>query len=144
MTTVVRMKRSHLAPCGINCRVCIAFLRERNTCPGCRVDTVDKPVTRFRCFIKNCSANNNVQFCYACATFPCQRIKQMDKRYRTRYGMSIIENLEHMKTSGVRDYLNHEATRWTCPSCGGIICVHKGFCFSCGKPPPKRLSKGEQ
>jgi len=144
MNKVVRMKRSLLAPCGINCRVCVAFLRQKNKCPGCRDNTVVKPVSRFRCFIKNCCANKKVQFCYACATFPCQRIKQMDKRYRTRYGMSIIENLERMKTSGVRDYLRCEISRWACPSCGGVICVHKGYCFTCGKLPPKRRTVGVQ
>jgi len=143
MNTVPRMKQSLLAPCGINCGVCIAFLREKNKCPGCRVDTVVKPVTRSRCFIKNCSAEKNIQFCYACTVFPCQRIKHMDTRYRTRYGMSVIENLKDMKKSGVRAYLNHETSRWSCPFCGGTICVHQGCCVACGKIPPKRRLKGE-
>jgi hypothetical protein len=64
-------------------------------------------------------------------------MEQMDKRYRTKYGMSIIENLEHMKKSGVREYLKNETIRWTCPYCGGTICVHRGYCFTCGKIPPK-------
>jgi len=142
MNTVVRMKRSLLAPCGINCRVCVAFLREKNKCLGCRIDTAKKPVTRTRCIIKNCSQKKNLQFCFACRTFPCQRVKQMDKRYRTKYGMSIIENLENMKKSGVRDYLKNETVRWACPSCGGTICVHRGYCFTCGKIPPKSPKQG--
>ncbi|HVQ00911.1 MAG TPA: DUF3795 domain-containing protein [Candidatus Thermoplasmatota archaeon] len=130
------MKSVLLAPCGINCGVCIAYLRKKNTCPGCRMDFAEKPVTRFRCYIKNCCKSKNVRYCFACPTFPCQKIKQMDKRYRTKYKMSIIENLEHMKKNGVRAYLKNEIARWSCPSCGGIICVHKGYCLSCGKTTP--------
>jgi PHP family Zn ribbon phosphoesterase len=24
-----------------------------------------------------------------------------------------------------------EAIRWKCPTCGGSICVHKGYCLNC-------------
>jgi len=26
-----------IAPCGMNCGACIAFMRDKNNCPGCRV-----------------------------------------------------------------------------------------------------------
>jgi hypothetical protein len=28
-----------VAPCGMNCGICRAYLREKNKCPGCRVIT---------------------------------------------------------------------------------------------------------
>jgi hypothetical protein len=135
MNTKVSMKRSLLAPCGINCRVCIAYLREKNTCPGCRINTINKPVTRNRCRIKNCNElhKNNLKFCFECRTFPCERMKHMDKRYRTKYHMSTIENLENMKKIGVSEFIKNEKIRWTCSQCGGIICVHRGYCYTCGK-----------
>lgn len=139
MKNLVPMKSLLLSPCGINCGVCIAYLREKNKCPGCRVDTVTKPVTRTRCKIKTCPElkKHAVRFCFQCETFPCGPMKQMDKRYRTKYHMSTIENLEHMKKIGVRKYLKNEAIRWACPFCGGTICVHRGYCYTCGKIPKK-------
>ena len=29
--------------------------------------------------------------------FPCRRLKELDKRYHTRYHMSIIDNLNYIK-----------------------------------------------
>jgi hypothetical protein len=56
----------------------------------------------------------------------------LDKRYRTRYKMSMIENLETIRDFGIRRFLLSEKAKWTCPKCDGIICVHKGHCSNCG------------
>jgi hypothetical protein len=129
------MKRSLLAPCGINCRVCIAYLREKNKCPGCRINTSPKPITRAQCKIKNCNEllKDSLIFCFECKKFPCARMKQMDKRYRTKYNMSTIENLKNIKKLGVSEFVKNEKIRWTCSYCGGTICVHRGYCYDCGK-----------
>ncbi|MFA5801027.1 MAG: hypothetical protein WC911_00980 [Thermoleophilia bacterium] len=42
----------------------------------------------------------------------------LDKRYRTKYGMSMIENLEIIRQVGVRDIFRREKQRWACPKCG--------------------------
>ncbi len=126
---------SLIAPCGINCGVCRAYLREKNKCPGCRGLNVDKPITRARCEIKICKVfkNKKAKFCFQCDVFPCDRLKHLDKRYRTKYNMSTIENLGNIEKSGIRKFLLNEKTRWICSNCGGTICVHKGFCWNCGK-----------
>lgn len=130
---------SLIAPCGMNCSICVAYLRKRNKCPGCRGPDDDKPVTRWKCKIKNCPTfqKDEPQFCFECEDFPCKRLKQLDKRYRTRYHMSMIQNLQNIKASGLSDFLKNEETRWTCPKCGGTICVHKGYCYSCGESSDK-------
>ena len=48
------MKKNLIAPCGMNCGICMAFLRPTNKCPGCRSDDTDKPITRIGCKIKTC------------------------------------------------------------------------------------------
>ena len=30
----------------MNCSICMAYLREKNKCPGCRGADIDKPITR--------------------------------------------------------------------------------------------------
>jgi len=57
----------------------------------------------------------------------------MNKRYGTKYNMSVLENLENIKKLGVRKFVQNEKIRWTCSECGGIICVHTGYCSNCGE-----------
>ncbi len=129
------MNASLIAPCGMNCRLCIAYVRERNPCPGCRQDDRVKPITRYTCRIKKCRklTQCKARYCLGCDTFPCDRLKHLDKRYRTTYGMSMIENLACIGESGVRCFVAKEKEKWTCPACGEILCVHKPMCLSCGR-----------
>jgi hypothetical protein len=124
-----------IAPCGMNCGVCIAHLREKNKCSGCRVPDVNKPITRVRCKIKTCKIfkNGKAKFCFECENFPCDNLNHLDKRYRTKYKMSMIENLENIKALGIKEFVKNENARWTCSKCSGTICVHKGVCVECGE-----------
>ena len=47
--------------------------------------------------------------------------------------MSMIENLESIKKIGLNAFIKDENERWRCIKCGGVICVHRGYCFSCGE-----------
>jgi Protein of unknown function (DUF3795) len=126
---------SLIAPCGMNCAICMNYLRERNKCPGCRGSDTNKPITRVRCKIKKCEFFNkdNNNYCFECEKYPCDKLEHIDNRYKTKYNMSMIENLEFIKNSGMTKFLDNERIRWTCNECGGTICVHKGLCYSCGK-----------
>ena len=123
-----------IAHCGMNCGICMAYLRPKNKCPGCNVDDSDKPVTRLRCKIKTCKffQHGKARFCFTCKEYPCAILMHLDKRYRTRYHMSMIENLGTIKNLGINRFLKIEKGKWTCSKCGGIICVHKGHCSNCG------------
>ena len=123
-----------IAPCGMNCSICMAYLRDKNKCTGCRGPDDDKGVSILRCKIKNCEKwkSSKSGFCYECKKLPCPRLKQLDKRYRTKYHMSMIENLDYIKKNGIRKFVQKEKARWACPECGGTICVHRRYCYSCG------------
>jgi uncharacterized OB-fold protein len=45
----------------------------------------------------------------------------------------MIENLEAIRMHGIRKFIKSEKERWTCSKCGGVICVHRGFCSKCGQ-----------
>ncbi|MBU4556286.1 MAG: DUF3795 domain-containing protein [Actinobacteria bacterium] len=123
-----------IAPCGMNCGLCIGHLREKNRCGGCNVDNTNKPKHCVVCRIKNCDETKTGEtgLCFECSKFPCARMRQLDKRYRTKYGMSMLENLERVRELGVEGFLGMEKERWTCPECGGVICVHREACIYCG------------
>ena len=129
------MDKNLIAPCGMNCAICMAYLREKNKCPGCRNIVIDTSVSRARCRIKKCEelVKNKYNFCYECSQFPCKRIKHLDKRYRTKYNMSEIENLEFIRDKGMDKFLEKETKRWKCPKCGGVIDVHHKECSVCGE-----------
>ena len=123
-----------IAPCGMNCGVCLAYLREKRKCPGCHGEDANKPVTRKKCVIKTCEMieRSKSKFCFECENYPCKRLKHLDKRYRTKYNMSMIENLENIKKIGLSAFVENEKERWHCTTCGGVICVHRRYCLSCG------------
>ena len=127
------MRVALIAPCGMNCRLCRAYMRVTNACPGCRADDSGKPKTRVFCRIKTCEKMKSgwARYCFACDNFPCARLTHLDRRYRVKYEMSMIENLEYMKIYGVRRFIRNEKKKWTCPRCGDVLCVHESKCLRC-------------
>ncbi len=124
-----------IAPCGMNCGTCIAYLRDKNKCPGCRIKSPDKALSVRQCIVPKCSylQKTTSKFCYDCVKFPFQRIKNLDKRYRTKYRTSFIENLTMIKENGLDNFLAFESKRRTCINCGSVLSVHRDNCIKCNK-----------
>ena len=128
-------KQVLIAPCGMNCGICISFFgyavngrKRKIVCIGCR------PRDKQCAFLKkHCDKllNKKVEYCFGCTDFPCEYLKKLDKRYRTKYGMSMIENLKYIQKNGINKFLENERQRWKCPKCGGVICVHNKKCYTC-------------
>ncbi|PWB60076.1 MAG: hypothetical protein C3F18_00180 [Nitrosomonadales bacterium] len=43
-----------IAPCGLNCGLCRAFVRDKNPCPGCRGGDSNKSNACLTCVITHC------------------------------------------------------------------------------------------
>jgi hypothetical protein len=123
-----------IAPCGIDCRLCRAYGRDRKPCPGCRMDDPFKSNACVTCQIKNCEKriDGELEYCFECDEFPCARLAHLDKRYRTRYGLSVIDNLTSIQESGILYFVETENKKWTCPACGAMLCMHQPHCLACG------------
>lgn len=132
------MEAELIAPCGMNCGLCSSYLAMKNDlkkkgigktyCSGCLPQSKN-------CYYKRlCDqlGKGLVRFCYECGDFPCRRLKTLDKRYRTFYHMSMIDNLGFIKLNGIKRFLEKEEEKWRCPECGAVICCHNGICFACG------------
>jgi hypothetical protein len=141
------MNEDLIAPCGMNCGLCSSYLAMKNDlrkkgmrktyCAGCRIEGRS-------CYCaKKCDrlGKGLVRFCYECADFPCRLIRTLDKRYRTFYHMSVIENLEFIQKHGIRNFLKKESAGWRCAECGGVICCHNGLCYSCGLEKLKKKKR---
>ncbi len=112
---------SLIAPCGMNCGICKAHLRPNNPCHGCAFAEKNWPKTRVTCRLRRCRKRKG-RFCFYCPEFPCDRLIRLDNHYRTRYSMSEIENLNFIKTKGIKKFIQKENKKWI--SKKGVLCVH--------------------
>lgn len=132
------MRETLIAPCGMNCSLCIAYQFgekdlnkrgfHRKYCPGCIPRGKNCTHMGHQCELLG---RGSVRFCYECQGYPCKRLKSLDKRYRSKYHMSMIDNLEVIKEHGTEGFLKKEEERWRCPKCGAVICCHNGLCLGC-------------
>lgn len=127
------MKKELIAPCGMNCILCYGYQRDKNKCEGCNTKGEFIINGCKRCIIRNCITikENKSGFCYECDKYPCRRLKDLDKRYRTKYHMSMLDNLEEIKKMGMDIFLKHQEEKWKCVFCGNVICVHHNICPKC-------------
>jgi len=108
-----------IAPCGMNCGICMGYLRERNKCPGCRL----QPLGSCRkCRIRLCAQTDKRKYCFTCNKYPCERLTHLDNRYRTKYGMSMTNNLVYIKRKGIDAFIRKEKKKWQ--NSKGTFCVH--------------------
>ena len=127
-----------IAPCGMNCHLCVAFqFKEmdinklgfhKKYCPGCIPRGENCTFMKDSCELM---AKGSIRFCYECKSFPCKRLKALDKRYHAKYHMSMIENLNIIQEFGIEEFLMKESDRWRCTECGATICCHNGLCLNC-------------
>ena len=142
------MDKELIAPCGMNCGVCSGYLASKYDvrskgirmpyCIGCRARDKKCAFLKKRC---NLLLEGAVQYCYECEDFPCERLQHLDRRYRSNFRMSMLENLEHIKKSGIEGFLLREEEKWKCPECGAVVCCHNGICFNCGLNKLKNKKK---
>jgi hypothetical protein len=128
-----------IAPCGMNCGICknyLAYSRgipekkgKVSHCPGCLPRNKN-------CYVKRgCRKlrRNEIKFCYECDDMPCENLDRLDRRYRSRYGMSMVENLREIREKGMEKFLKNQEEKYACPECGDVISVHDGKCYTCTK-----------
>ena len=122
-----------IAPCGVNCLACSAYLDSKKPCPGCRapIEQIARKSCR-NCVKKQCALERGLQWCFECSRFPCTRIKSLDKRYQHNYDVDLIQNGSDAKRD-MDAFLQTQRECFTCKSCGGIIDQHHQKCSECGK-----------
>ena len=133
------MKKELIAPCGINCNLCVAYqFNEKNLnkkgfhktyCMGCipRGKNCTHQIGRKCQLLGQCK----IRYCFQCENYPCKMLKNLDKRYKTKYHTSIIENLDDIKEKGIETFIKEQEEKWTCKKCGELICCHNGLCLNC-------------
>ncbi len=126
----MEMKAELISPCGMNCRLCYVYNREKNPCHGCNGPQEFKPKHCQNCSIKHCRKRPEGGRCRDCGN-PCRTFLNMDKQYREKYHMSMQENLTMLKEKGMDAFLADQEQKYRCPNCGEIVSVHLPKCLKC-------------
>src|SRR6056297_255330 len=128
-----------VGPCGIYCGSCRHYLvlkkkklKERGFkrgCEGCRIRFKKCAFVRRDCVSLR---KKEIEFCYECSDFPCDNISKLDARHKSNYGDKPIENLRVIENIGVKAWIEKQEELYSCPECGGDICIHDEDCYDCG------------
>lgn len=125
-------------PCGFYCGTCRHYLARakdmlaekhlKHGCKGCREQ--DKNCSWVK---KDCALlrKKQVTFCFECADFPCDNLIKLDRRHVRDDDISLIGNLLRIKEIGAGQWLIEQRNKWSCPQCGGNVCVMDQECYDC-------------
>ena len=121
------------APCGMNCLVCYKHCYHKKPCGGCRNSDKGKPEHCRKCRIKDCIGDKGLVYCYECPEHPCRLLMNLEKSYKKRYQVSLVENSEFVSRYGIEQFMAGQKEKYICPICGGVISVHDRECSECQK-----------
>lgn len=113
----------------MNCALCQAYQGKGLACNGCGQGGERKACQN--CSIRQCE--HKTAFCFECAGYPCKRLKALDKRYRTRYHMSMLENLAFIQANGLEEFVRQQNEKYRCARCGKLRTVHQDHCLYCAQ-----------
>jgi len=140
-------KHNLAARCGVYCGACRTYLLEKKDlfeekgykmgCKGCKEQNKNCSFVKKGCELLK---KKEVEYCFECESMPCENLARLSTGYKKRYGVDIVSNAKRMKEIGIDKWLEEQKALYTCPECGGEICVHDAECFDCGRKgnPNKR------
>ena len=130
-----------IAPCGMNCGICSNYLNYKNNihgrgfpnCIGCRPRDKQCAFLKKKCRDSLKLLNGEIDFCFECSCYPCENLSGLDKSYRNKYEMSMIDNLNEIKKRGINYFIKNQEKKYKCKKCNNLISVHNKKCFFCDK-----------
>ncbi len=100
-------------------------------CEGCRSNR--KTATCKDCFIIKCAKEKGVAFCGECDTYPCQELKDFQKKMPHR--KNIWKSQARIKEIGWEQWLNEMIDYYSCEKCNTINGAYDTECRKCGNSP---------
>ncbi len=107
-------------------------------CHGCKSDTVFAGCAR--CPLRACARRKQVEFCHACASYPCLRTRLFalvgrlfSLERHLPHLVSKAANVERLRCVGTQAWLREQEQHWHCPECGTPFSWYRGACKKCGK-----------
>ena len=99
-------------------------------CFGCKSDTVAKHCRT--CEIKLCNQEKNIEFCNQCPEYPCVKLTEFKETPRYPYHCEVFDNLKFIEEKGLKQWLEEQQNRWSCPKCNNEFMWYTQQCEQCG------------
>ncbi len=145
------VNRELLAPCGLYCGACGAYIATRDDNDrlragmakvfGCAPEEIDcqgcQSEVRYAhcqtCAIRACAGEKGFEGCYQCGDFPCEHIEALGARFpHTVAHQVIMRTIPQWRELGTEAWVATEEARYTCPSCGQGLMRGGTRCPGCG------------
>ena len=129
-----------VAPCGLYCEECTAFLNEE--CRGCRSNEGLSKEYREYCKIYQCSSSKNLKICLECEKFPCNLFDffKAERLEDSSWFLDVWSNMKQIEQAGLANFLKKK-TNWLRKRKG---CAEKRgikYCDGCTRWPCEFLKR---
>lgn len=144
------VNRELLAPCGLYCGVCGAYLATRTDNPklrqgmaqvyGCAPEDINclgcLSDVRYKhcedCAIRDCAQSKGYTGCHQCGEFPCDKIEALDAAFPdTPAGREVRRAIAAWRDLDDEAFAAAQEARWTCRSCGARLMRGQKICHQC-------------
>ena len=121
--------------CGLYCGACPMLLgtkagTEQNACRGCKSD--QNPEWCLNCGLKACAREKGLEFCYACADYPCEKLEGFKTSAEYPYHREVYDYMKIIEKEGKAVWLEKMKVRWSCPTCKAEASWWDPACKKCG------------
>jgi len=123
--------------CGLYCGACPVMLgtkagTETNPCYGCKSE---QPAGHCAtCDIKQCARQKGDNFCHECAErSTCEQMRNFMADPQWPYHQSVFKNFDEIRRDGLAAWLEAQAERWRCGTCGISHSWWDETCRQCGQ-----------
>ena len=140
--------------CGLYCGTCAVYLAYRENdveqlerisreygipieevrCDDCLSDGVDSFCKECPNGFRQCANQHEVTWCFECADFPCQRLRDFTGIYIVN-GISVsarvIDDIQYMKEHELQRWVEEQRKASCCPQCGKRLYWFTRVCPDC-------------
>lgn len=106
-------------------------------CSGCRDAATDKHSWSYKCKIRACALDKNVESCVYCNLFPCDKVAGI----ADLSGDTTLKQLQELKEHGFEKWMKVVSERWKCSDCNGSIELFTKKCGTCNSNRSKDIEK---
>lgn len=121
------------AICGLFCGTCPCYPQE---CHGCLSDKLQADCVDCVSGFRECAKHHQVERCYQCSDFPCDRLVSFSKRHVVNgicHHQNVINDLIAMRDNGVEAWVKQKSQEATCLKCGELIVWYEKESHCCSK-----------
>jgi hypothetical protein len=139
------------AVCGLFCPACTVFIGSKEDSERLKViaERIQRPVEELKCNgcrsqkrcyycesnckMAKCAAERGIDFCGACAEYPCEELKVFQAAMPHR--IELWKSQERIKEAGYEKWYAEMIEHYSCPTCRTLNSTYDIACRKCGTTP---------